>query len=143
MKLFKLLSHDLCFCPEKCIVTLDQALAAMRRFCATGELCPEFSRNGDPDYDLVLRGVSLGGASRGQPRFLVCLWSQDGGGALTIGREVQRKRKGARVTDRTVSWVSWTPHLSPPLPRCSSSGKRCLHVGFGPRNNHECASPPS
>ena len=109
MKLFKLLSHDLCFCPEKCIVTLDQALAAMRHFCATGELRPEFSRNSDPDYDLVLRGVSSW--------FLVCLRSQDGGGALTIGREVQRKRKGARVTDRTVSWVSWTPHLSPPLPR--------------------------
>ncbi len=40
-----------------------------------------------------------------------------GGGALAIGREVQRKRNGARATDRTLSWVSWTPHLSPPLPQ--------------------------
>ncbi|HEY7315524.1 MAG TPA: Imm1 family immunity protein [Gemmataceae bacterium] len=42
--------EDLCFYPEKYIVSLEQALAAMRHFCTTGELSPEFAWSSDQDY---------------------------------------------------------------------------------------------
>jgi hypothetical protein len=42
--------EDLCFYPEKYIVTLEQALASMRHFCLTGELSPEFTWSNVPDY---------------------------------------------------------------------------------------------
>jgi hypothetical protein len=42
--------EDLCFYPEKYIVTLGQALASMQHFCLNGELFPEFSWNSDADY---------------------------------------------------------------------------------------------
>src|SRR5205085_1783623 len=42
--------EDLCFYPEKYIVTLDQALAALRHFCTTGELSPELSWSSAADY---------------------------------------------------------------------------------------------
>ncbi len=42
--------EDLCFYPEKYIVTLEQALSAMRHFCTTGELSPDFSGSNAEDY---------------------------------------------------------------------------------------------
>jgi hypothetical protein len=42
--------EDLCFYPEKYIVNLDQALAALQHFCSTGELSPEFSWSSASDY---------------------------------------------------------------------------------------------
>ena len=43
-------SEDLCFYPEKYIVTLEQALTAMRHFCTTGGLSSEFSWSSKHDY---------------------------------------------------------------------------------------------
>ena len=42
--------EDVCFYPEKYIVTLEQALASLRHFCLTGELSPELSWSSAPDY---------------------------------------------------------------------------------------------
>jgi hypothetical protein len=42
--------EDVCFYPEKYIVTLEQALASMRHFCLTGELSSEFSWSSASDY---------------------------------------------------------------------------------------------
>jgi hypothetical protein len=42
---------DICFYPEKYIVDLEQALASMRHFCSTGQLCPEFTWSNAADYD--------------------------------------------------------------------------------------------
>ena len=82
-----------------------------------------------------LSGVSL---SRGQPWFLVCPRRQDGGEALTIGREAQRKGKGARVTVRTVSWVFVGTSFisaSPPIARVKASDASI--AGFEHRKNHQ------
>lgn len=42
--------EDVCWYPEKYVVSLEQALASMRHFCLTGELSPEFSWSSASDY---------------------------------------------------------------------------------------------
>jgi hypothetical protein len=93
--------EDLCFYPEKYIVTLDQALAAMRHFCATGELSPEFSWNSGPDYDpfeLETRAEAEPGAAPGRAHRL---FRSQAPSAAAAG-ELRRSGGASRRIDRTV-----------------------------------------